>query len=272
MNSQKMYISTGEFARLCRVSKHTLFHYNDVGIFMPQYIDENGYRYYHVLQYDTFCTITQLRTSGMTLHDIKDYLEKRSSQNLIDLCSKQESLIDMQIKQLRQIKNNLSTTRQGVTSAVIAGKEIFIRQEDEEYLQLSQSLSQANDVKMTLAFGELLQTVGSTMFRNVSGMMHRTDDLIDRNYDQQYWFYLRIPHKKKTCNYTIKSAGNYLTTYHHGNYETLPITYKNLLAHAEHQCLTLGDWFYEEMVIGDWATKSDEDYVLKVSVQIQRNE
>ncbi len=104
MENKKIYLTTGEFAKLCNVSKHTLFHYNDIGIFMPQYKDENGYRYYHVLQYDTFCTIGQLRAVGMGLKEIKTYLEHRSPQELIDLCSRQEELIDRQIRNLRQIK------------------------------------------------------------------------------------------------------------------------------------------------------------------------
>lgn len=81
MINRKEYLTTGQFAKLCSVSKHTLFHYNDVEVFIPRYIDENGYRYYHVLQYDTFCTITQLRTIGMSLTEIRKYLKQRSPKN-----------------------------------------------------------------------------------------------------------------------------------------------------------------------------------------------
>jgi len=269
MNNEKTYLTTGEFAKLCRVSKHTLFHYNDIGIFMPQHTDENGYRYYHVLQYDTFCTISQLRTVGMSLTDIKAYLEQRSPRNLIALCTEQESVIDMQIKQLRQIKKNLSTTRQSVAQAVASDKGIFIQQEPKEHLKLSQCLSQADDFNMTIAFGDLLHAAGETIFRNISGMIHRTDHLLHGNYNQQYWFYLRTPCKKKSCDCVIKPAGNYLNAYHNGSYETLGSTYEKLLAYAKTQYLTLGEWFYEEMVIGDWAVPNYDDYVLKVSVQVQ---
>ncbi len=43
---QTGYLTTGEFARLAGVTKHTLFHYDNIGLFQPEFTDENGYRYY----------------------------------------------------------------------------------------------------------------------------------------------------------------------------------------------------------------------------------
>ncbi len=268
MKNKKMHLSTGEFAKLCNVSKHTLFHYNDIGVFVPQYIDENGYRYYHVLQYDTFCTITQLRTIGMPLSEIKSYLSHRSPSKLISLCSEQESLIDIQIRQLRQIKASLCATRKGVERAIASQNKFFIRKELQEHLRLSEILENADDAKMTFAFGNLMSSVRDTMFRPVSGMIHRTCDIKQENYNQQCIFYLRTPCNKKNCDCTLKPSGDYLVTYHCGGYEDLANTYQEILTYAGNNNLILGEWFYEEMVIGDWAVNNSEDYVIKVSVQI----
>ncbi len=271
MKNEQAYLTTGEFAKLCHITKHTLFHYNDIGIFMPQYIDENGYRYYHVLQYDTFCTIAQLRAIGMALTDIKSYLENRSPLNLINLCKDQETAIDLQIKQLKQIKKNLSITRNSISHAIESSNDFFIQTEPQEHLILSQSLSSADDLKMTLVFGDLLHENGEMIFQNISGMIHQTTDLLHRDYNQKYWFYLRTSCKKKECNCEIKPTGSYLTTYHHGSYSSLYKTYKQIFNYAKKQSLTLGNYFYQEMVIGDWATKNENEYVLKVSVKIEEN-
>lgn len=40
------YMTTGEFASAMGVSKDTLFHYDDIGLFCPEKVSENGYRYY----------------------------------------------------------------------------------------------------------------------------------------------------------------------------------------------------------------------------------
>lgn len=266
--NNKRYLTTGEFAKLCNINKHTLFHYNDFGIFRPKYIDENGYRYYDALQYDTFCTISQLRTVGMSLTEIKTYLEHRSPKNLIDLCYKQEDIIDMQIKQLRKIKKNLAVTRQSVKIATNSDDSIFIQHEPIEHLELSQRFSTTDDFKMTLIFGKFINSAGNNIFRNISGMIHRTEDILHGNYDKHCWFYLRTYCNKKKCDCTIKPAGKYLIAYHHGGYEILNKTYQSMLSYADDNNLILNELFYEEMVVGDWATVSSDDYILKISVQI----
>ena len=51
------YLTAGEFAKICDIPKHVLFHYDDIGLFQPEYKAENGYRYYSYRQYDTFLVI-----------------------------------------------------------------------------------------------------------------------------------------------------------------------------------------------------------------------
>ena len=263
-----MYLTTGEFAKLCNVSKHTLFHYNDIGIFTPNYIADNGYCFYHVLQYDTFCTIAQLRTIGMPLAEIKTYLDNRSPQQMIELCDKQESIVDKQIEKLIQIRQNLSTTRNSITQAIMSKEKIIIKHQPIEYLKLSKDLLNADDYKMTLAFSELMKSSGNTNFRNVSGMIHKKDYQQNKNDSQHCWFYLRMYYNNQNCDHTIKPAGEYLIAYNHGGYESLTKTYEEILSYANTNNLLLNEWFYEEMVVGDWSTINSNDYIIKVSIQI----
>ncbi len=63
----ELYFTTGEFARILGVGKHTLFHYDEIGLFSPAIKEENGYRYYFVWQMDTFEVIRALQKLGMSL-------------------------------------------------------------------------------------------------------------------------------------------------------------------------------------------------------------
>ena len=45
------YLSIGQFAKLCHIHKKTLFYYDEIGLFKPQKVDENGYRYYSIYQF-----------------------------------------------------------------------------------------------------------------------------------------------------------------------------------------------------------------------------
>ena len=45
---QRMYMTTGELAKLMGITKETLFHYDEIGLFRPAVVMKNRYRYYEV--------------------------------------------------------------------------------------------------------------------------------------------------------------------------------------------------------------------------------
>mgnify|MGYP000470664597 CR=1 FL=1 len=64
---RKDYLTTGELTQLMGITKHTLFHYDDIGLFQPKYINEKGYRFYSIDQIDILNTILVLRDLDMPL-------------------------------------------------------------------------------------------------------------------------------------------------------------------------------------------------------------
>ena len=60
----QQYLTTGEFAEICGVTKHTLFHYDSIGILKPEHVGDNGYRYYSLKQFSTFDIISMLEGGG----------------------------------------------------------------------------------------------------------------------------------------------------------------------------------------------------------------
>ena len=54
-------MTTGEFARIMRITKETLFHYDEIGLFQPELTQPNGYRYYSIYQTEILDTILLLK-------------------------------------------------------------------------------------------------------------------------------------------------------------------------------------------------------------------
>lgn len=50
MKNKKCFLTSGEFAKMNGINKRTLHYYNDIGLFRPEMIDENGYHYYSRFQ------------------------------------------------------------------------------------------------------------------------------------------------------------------------------------------------------------------------------
>lgn len=102
--NQERYITTGEFAKLSGVTKHTLFYYDKIGLFSPEIKKENGYRLYSFEQLEVFEVIQILRELDMPLEEIRSYMSKRSPERLLSLFAEEERLIDQQIKQMKNTK------------------------------------------------------------------------------------------------------------------------------------------------------------------------
>ena len=260
MQNEKIYLTTGEFAKLCHTTKHTLFHYCDIDLFRPAYTDDNGYRYYHVLQYDTFMAISELRTIGMSLAEIKEYLSERSPSGLLALCRRQEQLIDQQIDRLTAIKKRVSCQTGKIEQVIRCTQTYFVEEQEQGLLSCSEPITQRDDYAMTAAVSSL-PTAGSQ-----SGMLCRLTEATQlENYP--FRFYVNTAPAQKGIPH-IKQGGSYLCTYHYGDYETLQRTYQELVHYAKDQHMGLDDWMYAETIIGDWAVSQPQDYIIKVSVRV----
>ncbi|QCP35194.1 MerR family transcriptional regulator [Anaerostipes rhamnosivorans] len=104
MINKDLYLSTGEFAKVAGVTKHTLFHYDDIGLFSPEVKLENNYRYYSISQLEVFDVIFTLRQLGVPLSDIKEYLDHKSPEALFTLLEREEHSIDQKIRKLKTTK------------------------------------------------------------------------------------------------------------------------------------------------------------------------
>lgn len=72
-------ISIGEMADIFQISTRTLRLYHDMGLLVPQYVnDANGYRYYSRSQFRRLETILQMKSLGLSLGQIKTMLTERN--------------------------------------------------------------------------------------------------------------------------------------------------------------------------------------------------
>lgn len=266
MNQNEMYLTTGEFAKLCHTTKHTLFHYCEIGLFVPAYTDENGYRYYHALQYDLFMTISQMRTTGMSLMEIKSYLEQRSPQRMVELYQQQEQQITRQIAQLNQIRERMTSQRTQIQQFLSCSEPFFVEQTKEAHLLCTDPMLQTEDYTMTAAIGALIHSAHEKIASNTLGMLCSRASACAAE-EGSFYFYVET-FDANADHIHRKPAGKYLSMYHRGAYETLTESYQVLMCHAEKYKILLDDWIYVETILGDWAVCKQQDYVLKVSIKV----
>ncbi len=265
------YFTTGEFAKLCGVKKDTLFHYDDIGLFSPAAVKENGYRYYSYRQFDTFSLISALREIGMSLKEIKKYLDRRSPQNLLSLLEEQSSAVDKKMEKLSAIKKLIDRTYKDTLFTIqINADSITVQHFKPSYGILSNdsSLAQATHSDFMESYVHFCQQNQLSITDNV-GIILSSENIQNGQYNHISYLFMQSGSKKKPGQCLIRKAGNYLVAYHKGSYDTTFQTYKKILRYCETHGIPLGDYFYEEYLLYEMAVKDEKDYLTRISMKVK---
>ena len=95
-------LKIGEFSRLMQTSVKTLRHYEQIGLLLPDEVDEaTGYRYYRMEQMQRLNAIKDLKSLGFSLDEIKDIYDDDTHTPSLEIL---EAKIDDCRRQLRELE------------------------------------------------------------------------------------------------------------------------------------------------------------------------
>lgn len=105
----KKYLSISEMAKYAGISRRTLIYYDQIDLFKPVKVGENGYRYYGIDQYFELDVILLLKNIGMPLEEIHIFLKNRNVDYAVQEFYRQRSKVDQQITALKDIRTSLDS-------------------------------------------------------------------------------------------------------------------------------------------------------------------
>ena len=252
------------------VSKHTLFHYDDIGLFSPECVAENGYRMYSRYQLETLETILMLRDLGMPLKEIRQFLQVRSPKELIRIFAEREQQIENELSRLktmqgwiRQRRKKISMVMQQDFSEIgihhFPERYYLIRQIDgtseKDYMEKTNRLildfkhaEQRNDYEVAyLQYG-----------KNLSRQIYNAYDNV----------LLLLEQKPKHMEYRIMLEGNYLTGFHVGHWNAIGEAYARMEAYRKEHKIQTDMVYLERDMVDQLAVTSVEEYVTEIAVRI----
>ena len=267
------YFSTGEFAKLCNVNKKTLFYYDEIGLFKPEIVKENGYRYYSVYQLEVFDIIHTLRDLGVPLKQIKSFIDERNPKSVVKFFEYKTGEIENEIKQLRRKQEIMYNKIKIIKEAEKIRDNIdnlSIEEQDEEYLVLSKNIDKSKFPYDSEVYANHLNyCYNQDLYIGYPlGFIKTIDDLYSEN-DYAYTYYYTKVNKNDGENIIKKPKGKYLVGYLNGSYIDIPGLYKKMLDYVKTHNLELIGHSYEEELINLIAVKDMNDYIIKVSMQIK---
>ncbi|NLJ79831.1 MAG: MerR family transcriptional regulator [Firmicutes bacterium] len=118
------YLTIGEMAELHGISRQTLLYYDKIDLFKPEYVGENGYRYYSPYQIPFLREICFLKEVGIRLEDIRNHVQKRDLTNAISLLREHKAFVDREINKLIKTRQYIQQRLDIYTDVVHSKSEV----------------------------------------------------------------------------------------------------------------------------------------------------
>ena len=101
-------ITISEMSKLHGISRQTLIYYDKIGLFKPESVDSNGYRYYSWRQIPLLREICFLKEAGMPLKEVIERLGKRTIHGELESLLEQKKRLEHQIGELNRLREAVS--------------------------------------------------------------------------------------------------------------------------------------------------------------------
>lgn len=264
------YMTTGELAKIMGITKHTLFHYDDIGLFKPQMKDEKGYRFYSVEQMETLDTILVLKDLDIPLNDIKKLMKNRNHDHIVEILNNHQHQIQNQIQKLNKMNHWIEQKKKSIlTSCQEDFSNITIKHYPSRYY-LYNTISDDSNQNFYKATNELITHFVQRHpyhFYQVAYIQY-DQDFQNNDFDIYNNVSLLLYDPPQEQNYKILPEGQYLVAYHKGNWKNIKQTIQKLLDYKKVHHLICDELYVEHYVVDHLLVQDPRDYITEISVRI----
>lgn len=273
--SNTNYFSVSELAALGNVSRQTILYYDKHNLLKPNFIDSNGYRYYHFKEYLILEIILNFRKLGMSVDEIKAYINEKSPEALDNILMNKATEYELTIKKLKCLLADIEIVR---TNLAAINKynvgSLTIHQQEQEILILSPLVDKKAPIKTRI---KILGNFNLPLYKSNHFKSCKVSWIITANVflngecrKKRYYCsptYVDSNNKKKI----ILPAGNYLTYIFQGAFQPQATKIYDIITqylHKQHlkiispiKITTLKDF---------WTAKTRDDYISMLSVAVEK--
>lgn len=265
-----MKLTVSKFAKLHNINKRTLHYYDEIGLFSPQYIGENGYRYYDYRQSFVLENILMLKELHMSIDEIKQYLANPNVNDFMILSKQCLEDIDKQIAYLQKTKEFLIWKQKQIEeSQKIQDQDIVIIDREEEWIFCTPVPFYELDV--TSLFHHLSVVKEKESRRIGCGSYLSLDKVYQHKYDEYDGFYTPMTCIDDRKDLICLEKGKYLCGYCIGRFEKIPYLYEKMLAYAKKHFLKLKGYAYE-IGLNEVVLSCEDDYVTRILIRIDESQ
>lgn len=272
MKNKKFLYTTGQFAKLNEINKRTLHYYDEIGLFSPEFKEENGYRYYSCFQTVQFELIVILRKIGLSIEEIIHYQQSPSGASFANLITEKKRLIDKSIQELLNTKTFLEQKSNKLSLSLTAKDgEIEIISLPKQRILLSNPITGAYDDDDFAVAGDF-----SLRLKSIFGLYDNFGsrilaEQISNGNCHDYDCFFAYGREDIEIYDTLRPAGTYLRAFCVGGWNKLEALYRNIVNFAEGNRLELFGYAYEEG-LNEMSLQGRDDYITMITVGCKNKE
>ncbi|WP_404323351.1 MerR family transcriptional regulator [Cytobacillus firmus] len=267
------YLTTGEFAKLCKVNKQTIFYYDQIGILSPVMKNEKGYRYYSIHQLELFFVIDLLKDLGMSLNDIQQYMQNKSPESFLSIMYRKKEEI-VKKRQEIEMKEKMIEAKIAIMEEAshLDFNRITLQRLPEATLYLSRNIQNISDEEFLEVISDFINELQISQLDSgyPIGSITKREQMLKGEYANYSYLYIEQPNPKEGHPYFRAVKGDFLIGYHVGSEKTIGDTYKRLFSEMERLGLTLGEHVFEEYIYDTVVRNDKEHYVTKIMMEVDR--
>lgn len=268
--NEKTFFTIGQFASLHGINKKTLMWYDEIDLFKPAVIKENGYRYYTYYQSSTLELILMLKDLNIPLKTIKEYIENRSAENLNDILTREIDAVTAEILRLKKIKKSLIKQKSDVEYILNSDLDEIkiVEKEAQNLIIINSSDNETYEKEIGTIIKELKKHNVERLGKATYGSVISVDNLKKGDFETYCGIFVNIPNIKSKSGITVVPKSKYLRAYNVGEWDKIPNVYKKMLNFAKENKIELGDCSYE-IGINETSINSINEYITQIDIRIK---
>ncbi len=219
-----MQFKIKEVADMHNISKKTLIHYDNIGLFKPNFIDdENGYRYYDIDQLPSLKHIIYLKKIGIKLEAIKELISEMDRDKYLELLQAKHDVLAKEIATKTKLKQeveyliNLNNVAKYIDERDLYKPSIKIMDKREFAYKYDENITECSEIM--LLYRSLLtnlDNIGAFSYREY-GTIYRYDNSSKQVLPGAGTFIGIGTHSNKVDTVELE-AGKYVSMYKQGGY------------------------------------------------------
>lgn len=268
--NNKHYFTISQFANLFKIHKKTLYYYDTINLFKPEYVSENGYRYYSHDQIYDFHVLLALKELNISLEDTKTYVNHRTPMKIINLYENKAKELEDEIQKLADLKDSINKRINLIKESLeLPIETIEIKHKTKQYLRLNPIEVKGEYDTNYLTWHDVFSKDGKHQLNESAyGHMLLYENLIKHDFSPNYILVEAIE-EEDIKNSFIKPEGNYLIGRKNGKVMQSATLYKKLVKYIDENNLEVVGNAYEFCIIDGSFASDFGDRVLEIQIQVK---